>query len=86
VAAGRRSHPAPAKLSGVMTAKEFAKLLPEIFTPAQVAWIRRQTRNGPSALQIVQRALSAAIKHGRAESERVGKEALRMIADGSWRQ
>jgi hypothetical protein len=53
-----------------MTAKEFAALLPEIFTPAQIAWIKRETGLGPSALQIVQRAVGAAIKRDRAERER----------------
>ena len=50
-----------------MTAREFAELLPEIFTASQLAWIRQQTAFGPSALQVVQRAVGAAIKQDRAE-------------------
>lgn len=69
----------------MMTAREFAELLPEIFTASQVAWIRGRTSLGPSALQVVQRAVGAAMKRDRAESERIDREVQRMLADGSWR-
>jgi hypothetical protein len=69
----------------MMMAREFAALLPEIFSASQLAWIRGRTSLGPSALQVVQRAVGAAMKRDRAESERVGREVQRMMADGSWR-